>query len=56
VGGLIKKGLETARKILTSHRKALDAIAHALMEKETLEQEEFYKLLEGFGIKKISLA
>lgn len=56
VGKLIKKGLETAKKILNSHRDALDAIANTLMEKETLEQEEFYKIVSGYGIKQISLA
>lgn len=56
VGKLIKKGLDTAKKILNSHRDALDAIANTLMEKETLEQEEFYKLVSGYGIKQISLA
>ncbi len=56
VGKLIKKGLETAKKIIASHRSALDKIAKTLVEKETLEGEEFYKLVGKYGIKQISLA
>lgn len=55
VGKLIKNGLATAKKVITTHREALNAIAKALMEKETLEQEEFYKIVGGYGIKQISL-
>ena len=55
VGKLVKQGLLTAKKIITMHKGALHAIAKALMEKETLEQEEFYKLVGGYGIKQISL-
>ncbi len=56
VGKLIKKGLETAKKIINTHRRALDAIAKTLIEKETLEQKEFYKLVKGYGIRQISVA
>lgn len=40
-----------AEKVLTEHRKALDDIAHELVEKETIEREEFEKLLILNGIK-----
>ncbi|MBI5220678.1 MAG: ATP-dependent zinc metalloprotease FtsH [Candidatus Liptonbacteria bacterium] len=43
----------TAQKILKAHRKALDKIAQVLLEKETLEQEEFAALLKPFKIKPI---
>ncbi|MFA5870493.1 MAG: ATP-dependent zinc metalloprotease FtsH [Candidatus Paceibacterota bacterium] len=46
----LQKGLQTARKIMTTYRKALDGVAAALIEKETLEQEEFYKLLKDLGV------
>jgi len=46
----IQKGLQTAKKIMTTYRKALDGVAAALIEKETLEQEEFYKLLKDLGV------
>jgi len=55
IDGEVKKFLnrahETARKVLTVHKKALEAIANALKEKETLEQEEFNELLKPFKIK-----
>ncbi|MBI5817211.1 MAG: ATP-dependent zinc metalloprotease FtsH [Candidatus Yonathbacteria bacterium] len=40
-----------AEKVLTEHRKTLDDIAHELVEKETIEREEFEKLLILNGIK-----
>jgi len=46
----IQKGLQTAKKIMVTYRKALDGVAAALIEKETLEQEEFYKLLKSLGV------
>jgi cell division protease FtsH len=46
----LQKGLQTAKKIMTTYRKALDGVAAALIEKETLEQEEFYKLLKDLGV------
>lgn len=47
---LIIGGLETARKVLREKREMLDAIADALLEKETLEQDEFNELMKKFGI------
>ena len=50
----VKKLIEDARKaaeeVLTTHRTALDAIAERLVEVETLEREEFEKLLIANGI------
>ncbi len=40
-----------AREILIKYRTALDKIANTLIEKETIEQEEFNKLITSFGIK-----
>ncbi len=42
---LIKKAYTTAEKIITTDRSRLDAIANALLEKETLEKEEFERLV-----------
>jgi cell division protease FtsH len=50
---LIDKGLETAKKILKENRKILDKVAEALIVKETLEGEEFEKIV---GIPKPALA
>jgi cell division protease FtsH len=41
---------DRARNLLGENRDALEAIAHALMEKEVLEQDELRKVLEPFGI------
>lgn len=41
-----KRGLE----VITTHRKVLDAIAKALVEVETIEREEFEKILIANGI------
>jgi len=44
---------EIAEKILKSNKSALKKIAETLMQKETLEQEEFYGLLKPFRIRPI---
>ena len=41
-----------AKEILSEYKDALKAIAEALIEKETLEQDDFYALIEPFGLKK----
>ena len=51
INGYIQRAHATAKTIVTKNRKALDAIAAALVEKETLEQEEFYSLIKKFGFK-----
>ncbi len=50
VSRIIKDGLKSAEKVLTEHRKAFDAIARKLIEVETLEQEEYEKILIAHGI------
>ena len=55
VSGFISQAFETAQKIVRTERKALDAIAAALLERETLEQEEFEELLKPFKIKPIAV-
>lgn len=55
VNHFIQRAFATAKKIITSHRKALDAIAKALLEKETLEQEEFYDIIKPFKIKPMTV-
>jgi cell division protease FtsH len=51
VSRFMKSAHDMAVKVLKTHKKALDKIASALMEKETLEQEEFYAVLKPFKIK-----
>ncbi|MBP6883677.1 MAG: ATP-dependent zinc metalloprotease FtsH [Candidatus Pacebacteria bacterium] len=50
VSKIIEDGIKSAEKVLTEHKKAFDAIAHKLIEVETLEQEEYEKLLTAHGI------
>jgi len=54
VHGFLARAYETAEKILKSHKSALKKIADTLIQKETLEQEEFYDLLKPFKIKPIA--
>lgn len=50
VSRIIENAKERARKVLEEHRGALDAIAERLVEVETLEREEFEKILIANGI------
>jgi cell division protease FtsH len=47
----IEHAYQTAQKILKTNKAALKKIADELVEKETLEQEDFYNLLKPFNIK-----
>ncbi len=55
VSGFIGKAHELAKKIVSTRKKALDAIANALIEKEMLEQDEFYALLKPFNLKPLAI-
>ncbi|MCG8453112.1 MAG: cell division protein FtsH, partial [Spirochaetales bacterium] len=44
IQGLLNEGLSTAREILTKEREKLDSLTEALMEKETLDDEEIRHL------------
>ncbi len=46
---------ELAQKILKTQQKALKKIAQVLLDKETLEQEEFYEILKPFKIKPLGV-
>ncbi len=48
----IKSAEETARKILLKRRALLEKIAKRLIEKETIEKEEFESLVKGKSIEK----
>ena len=51
VKNFIEKARKTAEKIIKSRRNALKAIAKQLIEKETLEKEEFEALIKSFRLK-----
>ncbi len=50
VSKIMKGALERAEEVITTHRKALDAIAVKLIEVETIERDEFEKILIANGI------
>ncbi len=52
VSRFIEEAQKAAQKILTKRRKLLDKIAQALIEKETIEREEFENLMRGSEGKK----
>ena len=47
---IIEEAKARAKQVITEHRGALDAIAKELAEKETVEREEFEKILIANGI------
>ncbi len=55
VHNFISYAYESATKILKKHKAALKKIAQTLMEKETLEQEDFYEVLRPFRIKPMAV-
>ena len=50
VSRIISDGLKSAEAVLKEHKKAFVAIANKLIEVETLEQEEYEKILTAHGI------
>jgi len=50
---IIQKSFNAAKKIIATYKTALEAIAKTLMEKETLEQEEFYNLIKKYNLKPV---
>ncbi|MCR4275321.1 MAG: ATP-dependent zinc metalloprotease FtsH [Candidatus Wolfebacteria bacterium] len=55
----VKKFIEhaytAAKKIITSRKNVLEAIAKKLMSEETIEREEFDKLIKGFRLKPLTI-
>ena len=47
---IVTDGIKSAEKVLIDHRKALDAIANALIDVETLEQADYEKIIIANGI------
>lgn len=50
ISKIINDGLKTTKKVLTENKKVFMAVALRLIEVETLEQEEFEKILTAHGI------
>lgn len=55
IDAVMKKSFEAAKKVILKYKDALQAIAEALTEKESLEHEEFYKIIKNFSIKPVTL-
>lgn len=47
---IIENGIKSAEKVLNENRKLLDILAEKLIEVETLEQEEYEKIISAHGI------
>ncbi|MDP2641799.1 MAG: ATP-dependent zinc metalloprotease FtsH [bacterium] len=47
---IMTEAMKKVEKIVKDHRKTLDAIAHRLIEVETIEQKEFEEILVAHGI------
>jgi cell division protease FtsH len=50
VSKIMNEGMTRAEKTVKEHKKLLDAIARRLMEAETIERDEFEKLLIAHGV------
>ncbi|MCR4261204.1 MAG: ATP-dependent zinc metalloprotease FtsH [Candidatus Colwellbacteria bacterium] len=55
VSNFLKKAQEKAKKIISSNKNILKAIADTLVKQEVLEQEEFEKIVGGFKLKPIAV-
>ena len=53
VRSFIDNAYRKAVQIVTKNKEALKAVAKALVEKEVLEQEEFYALIKPFKLKPV---
>jgi len=52
---VIDRGHKAAKKIISDHRDILDTLAKTLLEKETMEKEEFEKIIKSFKLKTIKV-
>jgi len=50
VSKIMNDGMSRAEKVIKDNKKLLDAIASRLMETETIERDEFEKLLVAHGV------
>lgn len=55
VNKILEKAQVMAEKIIAGNKKTLKEIAEALIKQETLEHEEFYKIFDASGIKKLEV-
>jgi cell division protease FtsH len=55
VDALIQRAIKAAKKIIIPQRKVLDVLAKTLLQKESIEQEEFQRIIKSFKIKTIKV-
>ncbi len=55
VARLLAAAREAAEQVLKVNKAALDAVASALLERETLEREDFYEIVKPFNLEQISV-
>ncbi len=51
VSRIMREAKAKAEEVLTTHKNVLEAISQRLVEVEVIEQEEYEKIISGFGIK-----
>jgi cell division protease FtsH len=51
VSKIMNSAYERVLTIINTNREALDMVSKILVEKETLEQDEYEEIIRGFGIK-----
>ena len=52
ISRLVSEAEERARTLITEHRSVMDKIADELLKKETIEKEEFEKIMSEAGVKR----
>lgn len=55
VNKVINKTLTVAKSIIKKYRHVLDAIAHTLLTKETIEKEEFAEIISKFKVQSVAI-
>jgi cell division protease FtsH len=55
VSAFLHNAYELAKKVIVARKKVLDAIAERLLEKETIEQEEFNEIVKKFDLKPLTI-
>ena len=55
VSRLLSAARKAAERVLEANAKALEAVASALLERETLEREAFYDIVNPFGIQQVAV-
>ena len=53
VSSMIDTALKTAKKVVSTHKQVLEKIAKTLIEKESVEHDEFYAIMKEFDLKPV---